>query len=85
MLREIERTREQGTQVFMPQSGETRIQAIRSILTNKAYAKIDGCMIDLFSASAICKVYDALSSVNQSKFAAMPAPKMALIAFKLIK
>lgn len=41
--------------------------------------------LDLFSASAIVNVHDALSEQNRAKFAAMPLPKMASVAFKLIK
>lgn len=41
--------------------------------------------LDLFSAGAICAVYDALSEANRAKYATMPVYKMAVVAFKLIK
>ena len=81
---ELTRTREKGTRVTSPVSGEERIMALRSIVDTNTYSKIDGCMIDLFSASAIIKVYDALNPVNQEKYRRFPAPKMAEIAFSLI-
>ena len=86
MKREQEqtRTREHGTQVTMPTSGAERIAAIRRIVTESAFAKVDGCMIDLFSASAIVKVFDALSDANKAKYQDMIAPIMAKIAFKLM-
>jgi hypothetical protein len=80
-----QRTREQGTVETLPGNGPDRIQAIRRIVEEKQYAKIDGQMIDLFSASAIVKTFDALSPENQSKYSAIPAPTMAKIAFKLMK
>ena len=79
------RTRSGGTVVIAPANGAERIAAIRQIVERSQYAKVDGCMIDLFSASAIIKVYDALNETNRSKFAGMPAPAMADMAFKLLK
>lgn len=79
------RVRRQGTVVTRPVTGEERIAAIRRIVTEGQYAKIDGTMIDLFSAGAVIAVYDKLSPEAQAKYATMPAGKMALIAFKLLK
>lgn len=78
-------TRKHGTEVTTPDSGAERIAAIRRIVERQQYAKVDGCMIDLFSASAVVAVYDRLNSENQAKFCAMTAPKMAAVAFKLVK
>jgi len=83
--REPTRVRERGTMVTAPSSPAERIAALRQIVEEKQYAKIDGKMIDLFSASAILSVYDALNDANKAKYAAMPAPKMGLVAFKLLK
>ena len=81
--KEPTRIRERGTRVTRPTTPDERIAAIRRIVNEGQYAKVDGCMIDLFSAGAIVAVYDALNEVNRAKFAAMPAPKMAAVAFKL--
>ena len=83
--REISRVREKGTIVTSPKTGLERIQALRGIVKRCQYAKIDGQMIDLFSANAIVQIYDALSLENQVKYRNMTAPKMAHIAFKLMK
>ena len=80
-----QRTREHGTIETIPGTPEIRIAAIRQVVTACQYAKIDGQMIDLFSAGAIVAVYDALSPENQAKFAALTAPKMARVAFRLLK
>jgi len=85
MRHEITRTREKGTEVTVPKNGTERISALRRIVERKQYAKIDNCMIDLFSANAIVQVYNALGESNRAKYREMPAPSMATIAFKLIK
>lgn len=79
------RTRQHGTRVTQSQTPEERIAAIRQIVTEHQYAKVDGVMVDGFSASAIIAVYDALNPANQAKFAALPIAKMASVAFKLVK
>lgn len=84
MSKEITRIREKGTIVTMPNTGLERIQSIRAIVTSKRYAKVDNCMIDLFSANAIIQVYDAINPKNQVKLRNMIAPQMAHVAFKVI-
>lgn len=79
------RVRKHGTIETMPGCGRDRIEAIREVVANCQYAKIDGSAMDLFTANAICQVYDALSDANKAKFAANKAPIMAKIAFKIIK
>jgi hypothetical protein len=74
-----------GTKVTKSGSGDERIEAIRNIADSKQYAKVDGVMIDLFSASAIVKVYDALNDTNKEKFKNLPVAKMASVAMKLLK
>lgn len=85
MRTEPTRTREHGTNVTQSSTPEEKIAAVRAIVDAKQYAKIDGVAIDLFSASAIVAVYDALNEENRAKYAAMPVRKMAIVAFKLIK
>lgn len=41
--------------------------------------------LDVFSASAIVAVYEALNETNRAKFAGLPLVKAAHVAFKLIK
>lgn len=79
------RTRQRGTRVTLPTNGEERIAAIRQIVAEHQYAKIDGIMVDAFSASAIVAVYDALNPTNRAMFANFTVGKMARIAFKLVK
>lgn len=78
-------TRKHGTKVTVAESPAERIAAFRAIVAACQYAKIDGTMIDLFTASTVVQVYDALNEANRAKFAALPAGRMALVAFKLTK
>jgi hypothetical protein len=82
---EQSRTREGGTKVFYPKDGDERIAAFRTIVRDRQYAKIDGFMVDGFTASAVVQVYDAINETNKKKFSAMKAPKMASVAFKFVK
>ena len=82
--KEQTRVREQGTKVTNPQDGIERINAVRQIVTDCQYAKIDGIMLDLYSASAIIKVYDNLNEPNQIKYRGLPVYRMGEIAFKLL-
>ena len=81
----FERTRQQGTQQTITNDPAKRIEVIRRIVEQKQYEHIDGQMLDLFSASAIIKVYDAINPTNQQRYAKLPAWQMARIAFQLIK
>lgn len=83
-IKEQTRIREQGTHVTNPKNGAERIEALRQIVNDKQYAKIDGIMVDLFSASAILNIYDNLNETNQDKYKELPAYRMADIAFKIM-
>jgi RadC-like JAB domain len=58
------------------------IDRLRTIVADKQAARVNGILVDLFSASAVVGVYDALNETNRAKFAAMPLPKMVDLAFK---
>lgn len=79
------RTRTGGTKVTKARSGAERIAAVRAIVDACQYAKVDGVMVDLFSASAIVSVYDALSEANREKYASLSVGRMATVAFALAK
>jgi hypothetical protein len=83
--REPTRTRREGTRVTKTTTPDDKIAAIRRIVSEKQYAKIDGLMVDGFTASAIIAVFDALSPENQARYLQFSIPRMASIAFKLIK
>ena len=86
MIREQTRKREHGTQVTNTNGDpQVKIDAFRQIVTDKSYSKIDGVAIDLFSASAVIAVYDALSEENRVKFLVLSVVKMCKLAYKLLK
>ena len=67
------------------------IQIARRIVKNQQFEKIKDPVsgkrmaLDMFSASAIVKVYDALSDANKAKMVKQPLPKMIDIVFKLMR
>ena len=72
-------------------NGPEIIQIARRIVKNQQFEKIKDPVsgkrmaLDMFSASAIVKVYDALSDGNKAKMVKQPLPKMIDIVFKLMR
>jgi len=85
MRTEPTRVRTHGTRVTTTKNGAEIIEACRSIVANCQYEKINGGMVDLFSASAIVKVYDAINEANREKFVKLPVERMARISLSLVK
>jgi hypothetical protein len=67
------------------QGVEDRIGMFRKIVREKQWAHVDKYKVDLFTASAIVSVYDALSDANKEKFGRMSVPRMQSIALDLIQ
>lgn len=88
MKTEPTRTRQHGTQVTsttqLDDPGMARIAAIRRIVEHHQYEKIDGLMVDGFTASAILQVYEAVNETNQAKLRKLPIPKMASVCLDLL-
>jgi len=67
------------------------IQIARRIVKNQQFEKVKDPVsgkrmaLDMFSASAIVKVYDKLSEKNREKMVKQTLPKMVDIVFKLLK
>jgi hypothetical protein len=61
------------------------IAKVKDIVKNKQAIKIDGTTVDLFTASAISKVYDKVNDVNKKKMDGMKIIPLANIAMKLLK
>lgn len=61
------------------------IEAAKRVVANSQAEEIDGVLLDLFTASAISQVYDALSERNQARYAAMGVEKAAAIAFAALE
>jgi len=50
-----------------------------------SFNRVDGVLVDSFTASGIIKLYDALNDVNKAKYAALPVKKMASVMWKFVK
>ena len=67
------------------------IKDLRWIVDNKQNKKIKDPVsgktirVDLFSASAVIQVYDAINDNNKKKYVTASLPKMVSMAFKLLK
>ena len=72
-------------------NGPEIIQVARRIVKNQQFEKVKDPVsgkrmaLDMFSASAIVKVYDKLSDKNKEHMVKQPLPKMVSLVFKLIK
>jgi len=62
-----------------------RIVKLRKIVQDKQYAKVENLTVDLYTASVLVQVYDALSGVNKMKFAQMPMRQMVDVGYKLVQ
>lgn len=49
-----------------------RIEALRKIVAERQADTIEGDLVDLFSASAMVTIYEALSEKNRAKYIALP-------------
>ena len=85
MKSEPSRVRENGTKNFSTKTDSDKVTACRVILHDKAYAKVNGWMVDHFTASAIVAVYERLNPVNQAKFISASIEKMAIVAYRLLE
>jgi hypothetical protein len=61
------------------------IDQMRQIVNEKQYRKIKGHTVDLFTASHVVQVYDALNPANQKKLESLPLPMMVDLVWKLVK
>lgn len=61
----------------------TWLAAAREVVETKSYTEVDGVLLDLFSASTMVQIHDALAPANAAKFAAMPIERAVEVAFKL--
>ena len=64
---------------------EGNIDKIKDIVSKKQHTKIDGVMVDLFTASAISKIYDKVNDANKKKMEKLPITKLAALAMKMMK
>ena len=64
---------------------EGTIDKIKDIVSKKSASKIDGVMVDMFTASAISQIYDKVNDANKKKMEKLPINKLAALAMKMMK
>ena len=62
-----------------------RITTLRKIVKTKTAGKVDRQTVDLFTASGLVKLYDALAEKNRPKFEKMPLGQLVEFMWKRIK
>lgn len=61
------------------------IQVMDRIVKNHQAEKIDGVLVDMFTASAVMKVYNAVNDNNKAKMNDMGPVQLANLAFKIME
>ena len=61
------------------------IDQVKDIVAKKQAKKISGVMVDMFTASAICQIYDKVNDANKAKMDKLPITKLADVAMKMMK
>lgn len=61
------------------------VDAMKQIVDKKQAMKIDGVMVDMFTASAVTQIYDKVNDANKAKMDKMKATQLANIAMKMLK
>ena len=64
---------------------EGTIDKVKEIASKKSAKKIDGVMVDSFTASAISQIYDKVNDANKKKMEKLPIVKLADLAFKMMQ
>jgi len=64
---------------------ENVIDKVKEIASKKSAAKIDGVMVDSFTASAISQIYDKVNDASKKKMDGLPITKLATLAMKMMQ
>lgn len=85
-ISEIRECTDDDSGLLITEAKESKIiQQMRQIVDSKTMGKVDGKKVDLFTASAVIKVYDALSGKNREHFSNLPLMKMVDVTWKVLK
>jgi len=61
------------------------LKVARKVVEEKQFAEHDGILLDLFTASMLVQVYDALGEVSKAKFAGFHLTKAVSIGWKVTR
>ena len=67
-----------------PLTPEERIEAFRKIVSEWGATRMEGVLVDAFSASMVVQVYDKLTPENRVKFMSRPAKQVVLMGWKVV-
>lgn len=60
------------------------IEKLRLIVKERQANRVNGVLVDLFSASAVVQVYDVVNEANKAKLAQLPVRKLVAVCFKVL-
>ncbi len=72
-------------ELFAVEEESKYVKAARDVVKTKGAKKVDGVLLDLFTASAITKVYDAVNPQNKKKMDGLKLKQLADLAFRAMK
>lgn len=78
----LQRYRKESVEESLSES--KTMDAMRDIVKTKGAKKVDGVMVDLFTASAVTQIYDKVNDANKAKMDKMKASQLANAAYKLL-
>ena len=65
--------------------GESVVDKVKQVASKKQAMKIDGVMVDTFTASALSQIYDKVNDANKKKMDKLPITKLANLAMKMMQ
>lgn len=69
--------------VKKPDPALSTLDKVRKVAEEHQCNRVNGVLLDAFTAHVIVKVYDALNEKNKARLAAMPVRRMAEVALSL--
>lgn len=69
----------------LPNAAGPRILALREIVRDHQFAKIEGHVVDVMTANVLCQVYDAINETNREKFETLSFPVLVDFAWKQVR
>lgn len=76
-----------NTQMYVPEvaSARSRIGKLREIVREHSAKRIEGYLVDAFTAGMLVAVYDALSPSSREKFGIPSMPRLVDFGWKVVK
>ena len=82
---QIDKMLNKGLKEEVEMISENVIEKMKQIVAKKQAMKIDGVMVDMFTASAVTQIYDKVNDANKKKMEKMKPVQLANAAMKLMR